>query len=920
MQDYLYSVLGLIAIAVQLIINFKVMFKPEQNSIQKAASKYRWLMLTIFAYYITDALWGILAGMNWIPALFIDTTVYYVAMSAAIVCYYRYIVEYLEMKGWWGRIFNCIGIGFFILENIFLVVNFFYPCFFWFDENDAYIAGNVRYIALWVQVGMFAFSSLVTCIEAIRSKNSGNKRFLAIFFFSLTMLVAILFQEKYPLLPFYAVGCLLGSCILHVYVAGDELDEYRAMLVQERDKLTGFADQLSNYKRAVLADALISLEANLTKDEIYYGVWKDDKGNEVPLKKILGLSTPCSYDQYIEIWNRRFVGDDDVNAFSDSTDRERLIDTFTKGLSEVTFDYKAKTISGRIAWLRRNIAMIRNQAGDVIAFTSVKDITALVEQQKREEAYMRALTTEYDSIAVIEIGHDKYDDKVMLHSRITDEMASLLDEKTIQEENYSRKLDLLLRFIHPEDRVRFHENTRREVILKSVTENKPHVVDFRIKKKDKTYMYFQMAFVAVKGEEGQTEGLIACMRNIDDEIRKELGARQELEDAKIAAEAANQAKSSFLFNMSHDIRTPMNAIIGFTEMAEKHIDDKERVLDSLHKVKLSSDHLLTLINDVLDMSRVESGTAKIEEEPICIDINKDNLFSLLNGSAEAKNITLTSDIADSVEHHWFYADRLHMMRVFTNIISNSVKYTNPGGKISMLAEELPCSKKGYARYRYTITDTGIGMSEAFLEHVFEPFSRAETATKSGVTGTGLGMAITKSLVELMGGTISVESQLGAGTTVRLDFEHRIAEAQAPKAEDTDEIPVELEGKKILLVEDNVLNRQIAIDMLEDVGTIIDYAEDGDIAVEKMRYAQPGQYDLILMDIQMPRMSGYDATREIRKLPSSWAANIPIIAMTANAFEDDKQNAIAAGMNAHISKPVEVKKLLNTLAEVVNKTE
>ena len=681
-------------------------------------------------------------------------------------------------------------------------------------------------------------------------------------------------------------------------------------------ELQDFTDQLSSYKRAVLSDALISLEANLSTDELQYGVWKDDSGREVPLRDILGLDTPCSYDSYIKEWARRFVNSDDSESFSKSTDREYMINTFNKGVSEITFDYEARTISGRMTWLRRTICMTQNQTGDVIAYTNVKDISALVAQSKREEAYVRALATEYDSIAIVSISDNKADDKVLIHSRISDDIAALLDEETIKEENFCRKLDLLTRFIHPEDKETFTENTLRENVQDSFSEDRTHIVDFRIMRTENSYLYYQLRFVPLRDEEGKLIGTIVCMRNIDGEIRKELGIRQALEDAKIAAEAANQAKSTFLFNMSHDIRTPMNAIIGFTDIAEKHIDEKDRVLESLGKVKMASSHLLSLINDVLDMSRVESGTVKIEEEPICIDTSKDNLYSILNGSAEAKNILFVSTVDDSVTHRWFYADRLRMMRVLTNIISNSVKYTNPGGRIDLLAEELPCKRDGYARYRYTVSDNGIGMSKEFLAHVFEPFSRAESATKSGVIGTGLGMAITKSLVELMGGTIAIESELGVGTTVRIEFENRIAEPVIPVSEIPVNVPQNLAGKKILLVEDNELNREIAIEILEEEGVIIDSAEDGDIAVEMMKNAEDGRYDLILMDIQMPRMNGYEATKAIRKLPGTYAASVPIIAMTANAFDEDKQNAYAAGMNGHIAKPIDVSKLLNTISEIL----
>ena len=716
------------------------------------------------------------------------------------------------------------------------------------------------------------------------------------------------YQGKYALVSINDVNTIV--------IGYKSIDEETKREIAIREELKDAADQLASYKRAILSDALISLEVNLSRDELYYGVWKDDSGKEIPLNEIIGLSTPCSYDEYIREWNKRFVKSAAKEAFSETTDRENLIARFHAGQTEETFDYEARTISGRVVWLRRSICMTQNQYGDVIAFTSVKDISSIVAQRRREEALIGSLTTEFDSILVVDFAQDKKDDRVAFHSRVTKHLAGLVDDAVVREDNYSKKLDLMMKHVHPDDREQFYADTRRERIIASFEENKTHVVDFRLLKPDGSYLYHQMRFLALRDEKDKPIGMVAGLRNSDAEVRKEFSIREELKHAKIAAESANQAKSTFLFNMSHDIRTPMNAILGFTDIAEKHIDEKDRVLDSLGKVKMSGNHLLSLINDVLDMSRAESGTVKIEEEPICLDTAKDNVYSILNGNAEAKNIFFTADIDDSVVHHWFYADRLHMMRVLTNIISNSIKYTNPGGKIRLLAEELPCEKAGIARYRYTVSDTGIGMSKEYLAHVFEPFSRADSATKSGVVGTGLGMAITKSLTELMGGSIAIESELGAGTTVRLEFENRIAEPVSPIDEIPQNVSFALEGKKILLVEDNELNREIATEILEEEGILVDTAEDGDIAVEKMRHAAPGQYDLILMDIQMPRMNGYDATKAIRKLPDSAASGIPIIAMTANAFEEDKKNAIAAGMDGHIAKPIDVPKLLNTLSGIL----
>lgn len=676
------------------------------------------------------------------------------------------------------------------------------------------------------------------------------------------------------------------------------------------------ADQLTRYKRAILSGAMISLEVNLTKDEVYYGVWKNDDGYEVPIRDIIGVELPFSYDKYISMWKNKFLTRQTGEFFDGETDREYLLDAFRNGNPEVTFDYEAKTISGRKTWLRRSICMTPNQYGEIIAYANVKDISVIVEAKKREEAYIRALSTEYDSIAVVEFDErGKDEDTILIHSKMDDELMEVVGEEFLKEKNFLRRLDMVCDVVFPEDREKFYQNTRKEVVLASFAANRTHIVDFRMPRKDGSYVFYQERFVPLKDEDGTIIGMIACLRNIDDEIKSEFGRRRELEEAKIAAEAANVAKSTFLFNMSHDIRTPMNAIIGFNDMAAKHIDDKERVKECLAKVKVSSEHLLSLINDVLDMSRIESGKMVVNEQPSSIDMARDNLFSMVYGSAKSKNIELSFELNPNIEHHWIYADRLCMMRVLTNIISNSVKYTEPGGRIDVLAEELPCEREGYTRLRYSVKDTGIGMSQEYLEHLFEPFSRAESATKSGVVGTGLGMAITKSLVEHMGGTISVQSEPGKGTEVTLEFEYRIAEPVKKEINPSIENAEILAGKRVLLVEDNELNREIATDILTEMGMVVESTEDGDIAVETIRNASEGQFDLVLMDIQMPRMNGYEATKAIRKLPGMMPKIIPIIAMTANAFEEDKQNAIASGMNGHIAKPVDVKLLISVLTDV-----
>ena len=409
-----------------------------------------------------------------------------------------------------------------------------------------------------------------------------------------------------------------------------------------------------------------------------------------------------------------------------------------------------------------------------------------------------------------------------------------------------------------------------------------------------------------------------AMKEMEESNKKLKKAKDITTEALQTAENANKAKTDFLSNMSHDIRTPMNAIIGMTSLIRHDAGNKAKVIEYADKIDISSQHLLGIINDVLDMSKIEAGKTVFKYTDFSILDFITELNTIFHSQIDEKNQTLTI-IKENIRHEWVNGDKVHLMQIFSNLVSNAVKYTQEGGKIQFLVEECETKSSVYAKYRFLVSDNGMGMSADFKDTIFDAFTRAESSMTNKIQGTGLGMAITKNLVEAMGGTIDVESELGQGSCFEVLIDLRIAEdrfvSSAEQAEKDEPAGNVLKGMRFLCAEDNELNAEILMELLKIEGAECTICENGKRVLEAFEQSAPGDYDMILMDVQMPVMNGYEATKAIRRSSHELAKTIPIIAMTANAFSEDIQHSLAAGMNAHVSKPVEMKVLEKTIRSI-----
>ena len=603
-------------------------------------------------------------------------------------------------------------------------------------------------------------------------------------------------------------------------------------------------------------------------------------------------------------------------------------------------EYRIVRRDGEIRWLDDYGHFVHSEISGEIFYVFVGDVTdkklrqmeekaALIREKKRGERqikqfnremasinreYMRrfetieGLSIDYESIFYADLEADSLTPYRMSHRVIppVEPECRFADFEKIHD-------DFVQQWVLPEDRVLLGDTVRPEAIRTKLSVEKSFYINYRILEEGRIkYQQLRVVDVSKKGRGAQ---IVLGYRNVDQEMVREMNRKKVLEDTLKKAEAAIAAKNAFLDNMSHDIRTPMNAIVGFTALAKKYIEDPEKAKEYLEQIEVSNGQLLLILTDVLELTKLEAGGGGIEEEPCKLSSLVYEVLAELQQEAHKKDIVLTDDLSGMM-HDEVLSDDAKIREILIRLLDNAVKYTPCGGSVTVSVTEKENILTDYALYQFIVADNGIGIGKEFLTHIFEPFEREKNTTMGSVPGSGLGLVIVKSIVEVMGGNIQAESTCSEGSRFTVSLTLRRKNAQGR----TGGIPTLTAGisgkQKILLVEDNEINREIEIELLESDGFVVETAENGQIAVDMVTQSQAGTYGLVLMDIQMPVMDGYQAARAIRKLEDPQLAEIPIIALSANALEEDKKRAMESGMDAHMAKPLNVHLLEELLRKIL----
>ncbi len=613
------------------------------------------------------------------------------------------------------------------------------------------------------------------------------------------------------------------------------------------------------------------------------------------------------YEEDMEKFARLHVVEKDRMRFLQKTNLEYMKKyLMTHSVLYVDFD---AIVEGDYYHYRAKHTLDETNPEEPHIFISLLDVTDAVIEKQKQDTRLNLIAT------AAGVTYSFIMEEDLTHNVVTTiNNNGLIRKSDLQEAPLDEVLvDVLTTIPFEEEKQRFIETFGRNSLYEAFETGKREIV-MRLRQRDQEGVihWMEVRAILVQSDGGELYS-ITMVRCIDDDIRQNL----EFEAAKNAAEAANKAKSIFLFNMSHDIRTPMNAILGFTEIARRNVEDSAKVEEYLSKIQVAEESLIGLLDHILEMARIENNKVVIEQKPSDISDFVEHLMILTGADSKKKNLSLSGEM--NVDHPLIYRDVNHETEVYMNILTNAIKYTNPGGTVHFTLTQEPGETEDSCYMIFRCVDTGIGISKEFLEHAFDNFERERTSTDSGVSGTGLGLAIVKRLLDLLGGTVEIFSNPGFGTTVMTKIPHKLA-SWSEVHPDKPEVEIQkdiLEGKRALIVEDNLLNQEIAKDVVSNFGMLPEVAENGQEACDMLLEKGAGYYDLVLMDVQMPVLNGYEATRKIRAFEDKALAKIPILAMTANAFPEDIQNAKDAGMDGHVAKPINIRVMKKTLQNTLS---
>jgi len=665
--------------------------------------------------------------------------------------------------------------------------------------------------------------------------------------------------------------------------ADKELDEYAKLLVRAMGKIHP-----------------VLFYCNLTQN-YYQEIEVKDSDN-------LSASNKGSYDDLLFAFSQSIPNGKKMDSFLSAFNRTKLLKLAETKDETPAFRHPYFEPNGKSHWVETRALFLKSRSGDVLSILLSKNIDDEIVkdiQSKQQQLILSFLASEYSNVFLVDI-----DKSIVIPYILTDIIQKKLKLPLNTELDYQSVVDGYVNtLIIPEDKSIFSKCCNPE-FLKAQFATKD-----RIEKKyrNSDNIFCELKWVRITDwNAGEPKLAIVGVAQKDKEIRRELKHQRDLQLAKEKAEKANEAKSEFLSRMSHDIRTPINGVIGMTELAKKNINNPQKISDCLENVTTSSYHLLSLVNDILDLNHIEQKKVEIAHKPMNILSFADGCLSIVSGQLVNRNIKLISEY-EHFEYPYVLGDELHLRQAIVNILGNAIKFTSDeNGKIIFKIQQIASGDKTVT-YRFTVQDNGIGMSKEFLEHIWENFTQENVVPHSDHKGSGLGMPIAKSLVDLMGGTISVESELGKGSTFTIDLAFAIDDktAAARRAQESTS-QKNLTGVRILLAEDNPINQESEKGLLEDEGAIVTTAGNGREAIAIFESSEANSFDAILMDIVMPIMNGLEATKEIRSLSRSDASVVPIIAITANAFEEDIRNSMNAGMNAHLTKPLEMNQVIKTL--------